>query len=30
MSLIPDFATVDPFNGMTPDESGVVRNLSSR
>jgi 1-pyrroline-5-carboxylate dehydrogenase len=27
MSVIPTFATVDPFNGMTPGEPGVVRNL---
>lgn len=27
MSFVPPYATVDPFNGMTPDEPGVVRNL---
>ena len=27
MSVIPSFATVDPFDGMTPSEPGIVRNL---
>jgi 1-pyrroline-5-carboxylate dehydrogenase len=27
MSLIPSFATLDPFNGMTPGDLGTVRNL---
>jgi len=27
MSQLPEFATVDPFNGMTADVPGVVRNL---
>ena len=27
MSKIPSFATIDPFDGMTPDDPGVARNL---
>jgi len=27
MSQIPSFATIDPFNGMTPDKPGIARNL---
>jgi len=27
MSQIPGFATIDPFNGMTPDNPGVARSL---
>jgi len=27
MSRLPDFASVDPFRGMTPAQPGVVRNL---
>ena len=27
MSQIPDFATVDPFNGMSADNPGAVQNL---
>ena len=27
MSVIPSFATVNPFDGMTPSEPGIVRNL---
>jgi 1-pyrroline-5-carboxylate dehydrogenase len=29
MSYIPEFATVDPYNGMTGSEPGLVRNLVS-
>ena len=27
MSRIPTFATLDPFDGMTPDDPGVARSL---
>jgi 1-pyrroline-5-carboxylate dehydrogenase len=27
MSVLPPFASVDPFNGMTPGKPGIVRNL---
>jgi 1-pyrroline-5-carboxylate dehydrogenase len=27
MSALPSFATVDPFDGMTPADPGIVRNL---
>ena len=27
MSQIPSFASIDPFDGMTPDDPGVARSL---
>ncbi len=27
MSRIPSFATLDPFDGMTPEDPGVARSL---
>ena len=29
MARIPSFATVDPFNGMTADQPGLLRNLAA-